>query len=135
MPREGLFLSKKLLDKYIFQGFLLKNITPEKVIVFTNNPKNIHKIKESLEEYFPVKESNFEREQSIYLGGENRTLQEKNEITMILTFPTVEKTDKVSLVFELLQIIFGRCQKKKNLDELNHGYLGRSHIRIYILKH
>jgi hypothetical protein len=130
MPREGLFHNKKLLDKYLYQRFLLKNITPEKVIVFTNNQKNLHNIKESLEEFIPVYESKFEREQSIYLGGENRTLQEKNELTMILSFPTIEKTDKVSLVFELLRIIFGACQKKKNLDELNQENLGRSHISI-----
>jgi len=130
MPREGLFHNKKLLDKYLYQRFLLKNITPEKVIVFTNNQKNLHNIKESLEEFIPDFESKFEREQSIYLGGENRTLQEKNELTMILSFPTIEKTDKISLVFELLRIIFGACQKKKNLDELNQENLGRSHISI-----
>lgn len=104
------------------------------MIVFTNNSNKINFIKESLEEYFPVKESKFEREESVYLGGENRTLQEKNELTMILTFPSVEKKDKVSLVFELLQIIFGECIKRMNSNELRQDNLSRSDFCNSILK-
>ena len=126
MPKHGFFLNRKSIDKYICQSFLVSNITPEKITVFTNNPKNLNIIKDTLEEYNPVQESKFERDQSVYIGGEVRTFQEKNETSMILAFPSIEKSDKLSLVFELLHFIFGETNYKNQYLEQKHLITRRS---------
>lgn len=111
MPKDGFESNIENLDSKILQEFQLENITPEKVTIVANGVKNhrefVDIVQDTLGVLAPVREADYQRPKSEYIGGEYRVFTETPDTNIILAYQSVPWTDKDMPVFALLQTIFG----------------------------
>jgi processing peptidase subunit alpha len=111
MPKSGFESNVENLDAKVLQEFQLDNITPEKVTVVANGVRHhnefVDLVSETLGPLNPVREVDYQRNRSEYIGGEYRTFTETPDTNIILAYQSVPWTDRDMPVFALLQTIFG----------------------------
>ena len=130
MPKDGFESNIENLDAKVLQEFQLENITPEKVTIVANGVKH-HKefvdlVQDTLGVLSPVKESDYLRAKSEYIGGEYRTFTETPDTNIILAYQSVNWNDKDMPVFALLQTIFGSATGF-SVGGPGKGMLNRAH--------
>ena len=117
MPRNGFDSNRSLITPYLIQNFILNHFSPGKIIIISNKPESLDIIKKTLGELHPVKESEFERKPSIYYGGEYRHFNEDNELTLMIAFPTVSMCVNQSIIYSLLDCLYGPRGQFNPYDE------------------
>ena len=111
MPKYGFESNVGNLDAKCLQEFQLNNITPEKCIIVASGVQRhkefVELVNETLGELNPVREGDYLRESSKYIGGEYRTFTETPETNIILGYESVSWTNENMPVFAVLQQLFG----------------------------
>lgn len=111
MPKVGFESNIDNIDAKMLQNFQLGNITPEKVTIIANGVQR-HKEFVDLANYTlgalnPVRESEYARTGSQYIGGEFRTFTETPETNIILAYQSVPWTHELMPAFAVLHSLFG----------------------------
>jgi predicted Zn-dependent peptidase len=111
MPKYGFESNIDNIDAKLLQDFQLSNITPEKVTIVANG---VHRHKEfvdlvnhTLGSLNPVRESDYARTPSKYIGGEYRTFTETPETNIILAYESVPWTHELMPAFAVMHQLFG----------------------------
>lgn len=111
MPRDGFESNVENIDAKLLQEFQMSNITPNKVIVAANGVKNHREFVDLAEETLgvlnPVRESEYARLKSEYIGGEYRTFTETPETNIILGYESVSWNHELMPAFAVLHMLFG----------------------------
>lgn len=99
------------LDAPTLQKFQLDNITPEKTTIVASGLKCHDEfydlVNDTLGILNPVKELDYQRKPSTYIGGEYRTFTETPDTNIILAYESVNWTHEDMPVFAVLQSLFG----------------------------
>ena len=111
MPKDGMESNVENLDAKVLQEFQLDNITPEKVTIVANGIQHhtefVQLVEDTLGALSPVREADYQRQKSVYIGGDYRIFTETPDTNIIIAYPSVEWTHNDMPVFALLQTIFG----------------------------
>jgi len=111
MPKEGFESNVEQIDAKLLQDFQTSNITPSKVIVCANGVRNHKEFVDLAEDTLgvlnPVRESEYARTKSVYIGGEYRAFTETPETNIMLGYHSVPWNHKLMPAFAVLHTIFG----------------------------
>lgn len=123
MPKEGFKSNNYSLNSNLLQDFMLTNVTPEKIIIISNcsdHSKFVKNVNDDLVNYSPVKESEFSRQKSSYIGGEYRAISENKEVNVTLAYDSFDLNHNM-LIFRLLHLLFGSGNKKNVIESNNRS--------------
>jgi len=113
MPKMGLKSNVENLDARVIQDFQLSNITPDKVIVCANGVKSHREFVDLVDDHLgvlnPVRESEYTRTPSQYIGGEYRVMTESPMTNIILGYEGVTWGHPLMPAFAVLHMIFGQA--------------------------
>jgi predicted Zn-dependent peptidase len=133
MPRNGFESNVESIDAKILQDFQTSNITPSKVIVCANGIKNHREFVDLAEETIgvlnPVRESEYLRKKSEYIGGEYRVFTETPDTNIILGYESVPWNHDLMPSLAVLHMIFGSATGF-SVGGPGKGMLNRSHKNI-----
>ena len=111
MPKEGFQSNVDSIDAKMLSEFQSSNITPSKVIICANGIKNHREFVDLAEDTLgvlnPVRESEYTRAKSQYIGGEYRVFTETPETNIILGYESVPWNHELMPAFAVLHNIFG----------------------------
>jgi predicted Zn-dependent peptidase len=130
MPKNGFESNVENIDSRLLQDFQLRNITPNKVIVCANGVKNhrefVDLVDNTLGVLNPVRESEYERQPSQYIGGEYRVFTETPETNIILGYESVPWNHELMPAFAVLHTLFGSATGF-SVGGPGKGMLNRAH--------
>jgi predicted Zn-dependent peptidase len=139
MPRNGFEGNTENIDSKLLQEFQANNITPSKVIVCANGVKSHREFVDLAEDTLgvlnPVRESEYQRTRSEYIGGESRRFTESPETNIMLGYESVAWDHELMPAFAVLHTIFGSATGF-SVGGPGKGMLNRSitnSINIYII--
>lgn len=111
MPLLGFESNISNIDSEVLKSFQMKNITPEKTTIVASGLKCHDEffdlVNETLGVLNPVREQDYKRTPSVYIGGEFRTFTETPDTNIILAYESVNWTHEDMPVFAVLQTLFG----------------------------
>jgi predicted Zn-dependent peptidase len=111
MPKDGFESNVEHIDAKLLQDFQTANITPSKVIICANGVRNHREFVDLAEDTLgvlnPVRESEYTRRPSQYIGGEYRTFTETPETNIILGYESVAWNHELMPAFAVLHMLFG----------------------------
>jgi mitochondrial-processing peptidase subunit alpha len=111
MPILGFENNVNNIDSLFLQKFQLDNITPEKTTIVASglrcHEEFFDLVNDTLGVLNPVKELDYLRKPSSYIGGEYRTFTETPDTNIILAYESVSWTHEDMPVFAVLQSLFG----------------------------
>ncbi len=111
MPKDGFESNVENIDARLLQDFQMSNITPSKVIVCANGVKHHKEFVDLAEDTLgvlnPVRESEYTRTKSEYIGGEHRAFTETPETNVILGYETVNWNHEFMPAYAVLHMLFG----------------------------
>jgi len=111
MPKHGFESNVEHIDAKLLQDFQTSNITPSKVIVCASGVKNHREFVDLAEDTLgvlnPVRESEYQRKKSEYIGGEHRVFTETPETNIILGYESVPWGHELMPAMAVLHNIFG----------------------------
>lgn len=111
MPMMGFESNVNNIDAKMLQDFQLGNFTPEKTVVIANGLKNHDEFYDLVDQTLgvlnPVREQNYARQSSQYIGGEYRTFTETPDTNIILAYESVNWTHEDMPVFAVMHTLFG----------------------------
>jgi predicted Zn-dependent peptidase len=114
MPKWGFESNIENLDARVLQNFQLSTITPNKVIVVGSGVKRHQEFVDLVKHYLgamnPVRELDYERKPSQYIGGEYRTFTETPETNIILGYESVNWNHRLMPAFAVMHTLFGSAQ-------------------------
>jgi predicted Zn-dependent peptidase len=132
MPRDGFESNVESIDAKVLQDFQTSNITPSKVIVCANGVHNHKEFVDLVEETIgvlnPVRESEYSRKPSEYIGGEYRVFTESPETNIILGYKSVPWNHELMPAFAVLHMLFGSATGF-SVGGPGKGMLNRSHTQ------
>lgn len=111
MPRLGLANNVDNIDARMLQQFIMDNITPRKCLIVASGIKN-HKeyvdlVKERLGDMLAVPEDNYQREKSVYIGGEFREWTESPQTNISIAFESVPWSHEDVTAFYVMNTLVG----------------------------
>ena len=111
MPTHGFEANIGNLNAKTLQEFQLANITPEKCVIVASGVQRhkefVELVNETLGELNPVREGDYSRSPSKYMGGEFRTFTETPETNIILGYESVNWSHEDMPVYAVLHQLFG----------------------------
>lgn len=111
MPLRGLTTNIENIDSKMLQDFQLQNITPEKTTIVASGLRSHEEfydlVNDTLGVLNPVREQDYQRVPSSYIGGEHRSFTETPDTNIILAYESVNWTHEDMPVFAVLQSLFG----------------------------
>jgi len=115
MPRYGMENNLGNLDARVLQQFIMDNITPKKCLIVASGVQNhreyVDLVKERLGDYLTVPEhlEQYQREPSVYIGGETRTWTESPATSISLAFESVPWNHADVPAFYLMNTLIGQA--------------------------
>lgn len=113
MPVKGMESNISNIDAGMLKEFQLSNITPEKTTIIASGLKCHDEffdlVNETLGVLNPVRELDYQRKPSAYIGGEFRTFTETPDTNILLAYESVNWTHEDMAVFAVLQTLFGNA--------------------------
>lgn len=111
MPLMGMESNVENIDAKSIQDFQISNITPEKTVIVANGLRNHEEFYELVNNTLgvlnPVREQNYVRNPSTYIGGEYRIFSETPETNIILAYESCSWTHEDMPVYAVLHSLFG----------------------------
>jgi predicted Zn-dependent peptidase len=111
MPKSGFESNIENIDQKMLQEFQLDNITPHGTIVVASGVKSHLEVVDLVENHLgvlmPVRQNNYSRTPSQYIGGESRHFTESPESNILIAYKGVNWTDPLMPAFALLHTMFG----------------------------
>jgi len=111
MPKNGVEHNLGNIDSKMLQDFQLNNITPEKVTVLASGLRHHDEFYELASDTLgvlnPVREMEYRRKKSHYIGGEHRTFSESPDTNILLAYESVNWTDSEMPTFAVMHTLFG----------------------------
>jgi len=144
MPKDGFEANIEHIDAKVLQDFQTSNITPSKVIICANGIRNHREFVDLAEDTLgvlnPVRESEYQRTPSSYIGGEYRTFTETPDTNIILGYESVPWNHELMPAFAVLHTIFGSAtgfsvggpgKGMLNRSVTNSTFIIIIHIKLY----
>lgn len=111
MPRLGLSNNVGNIDARMLQQFVMDNVTPKKCLIVASGVKNhreyVDLVKERLGDMLAVPEHEYQRSNSQYIGGEQRTWTETPQTNITLAFESAAWNHKDVHAFYLMNTLIG----------------------------
>jgi predicted Zn-dependent peptidase len=138
MPKYGFESNVDNIDQKMLQDFQLENITTGGTIVVASGVRSHLEVVDLVENHLgvimPVKESNYQRPSSQYIGGESRHFTESPETNILIAYESVNWTHPLMPAFAVLHTMFGGATGF-SVGGPGKGMLNRAHRDILRTKH